>query len=133
MSAWKRLRRARGAGERGVIALEFVGTFGLVLAMVLIVWQGMLAMHALSEANYAARDAARAEVMRSGTGPSAGQNALSAHLQDTSFISCSSSTGAVTCEAEVDIPLIASSVIGDGVHGPSVTRSATMPAVGEVD
>lgn len=130
---WGQRRKSPSSHERGVIALEFVGTFGIVLAMVLIVWQGMLAMHALSEANYAARDAARAEVMRSGAGQVAGETSLSSHLQSGSDILCSLDGDAITCRAEVNIPIIGSEVIGDGLHGPSVTRSATMPNIGEVD
>lgn len=129
----KRLQQQRRSPERGVITLEFVGTFAIVLGMVLIVWQGMLAMHALTETNYAARDAARAEVLINGSGSAAGENALSSHLREGSSITCETSSDAVTCQAEVRIPLITSTVLGGGIHEPTVTRSATMPDTGEVN
>lgn len=109
------------------MSIEFVGTMALVLIMLMIAWQGFLGMHALTQANSAARDAARAESTAAGTGGAAGMRALSESLQSGSQISCRTVGSSVICDASVQIPTI----IGDGWEGmPSISRSATLPRSG---
>lgn len=114
-------------GERGAMTIEFVGTIFIVLMMLMIAWQAFLGMHALTQANSAARDAARA-VTLGHDGRTAGKQALSRSLQSGSEVTCSQIAGGVTCRAQVKIP----SILGDRFSSmPSITRSATMPRSGD--
>lgn len=127
----KQKRPADARDERGAVAIEFLGTFIFIFFMVLITWQGFLAMNALTQANSAARDASRAESVEVGAGQDAGMNALGASLQSGSVISCGSSGGdRVSCEAEVNVPVIAAGPWGEALPDFTVSRSATMPAGG---
>ena len=65
------LHRRRGA-ESGQTSLEFVGTLFMWLVIVLVTLQILLAMFALAQANSAARNAARSEVISAGSGQAAG-------------------------------------------------------------
>lgn len=115
-------------GERGAMTIEFVGTIFIVLMMLMIAWQAFLGMHALTQANSAARDAARAASLGD-HGPTAGKQALSRSLQPGSNVTCPPSFGSsVTCQARVQIP----SILGDRFSNmPIITRSATMPRSGD--
>lgn len=119
--------RGRRKQEQGTVVLEFLGTMIFVLIMVVFAWQGLLAAHALSQANTAARDAARAETLGS-DGERAGQNALSQSLQEGSGINCWRSPGGqdVTCEADVNVPILGTPWWNDVVPAATITRSATM-------
>lgn len=121
------VRRRRPDNERGAITLEFVGTMVAVLLMVLFAWQGLLAMHALSQANSAARDAARAETLYPGDGETAGKSALSQSLQDGSTVSCPPPSSSITCTARVKMPVITNGLVGDVIPPVWITREATMP------
>ncbi|WP_300343839.1 TadE family protein [Nesterenkonia sp.] len=124
-------RTPRHSKERGSLSIEFAGTMVFVLLMVFFAWQGLLAMHALSQANSAARDAARAESISVGSGYSSGMNALSRSLQPGSSIRCNRSahTSRVTCQAEVNVPIIRIGVLGDALPSTTINRSATMPII----
>lgn len=119
--------RARSKSDRGAVSLEILGTMIFVVMMVLFAWQGLLAMHALSQANTAARDAARAESIALNTGESAGIAALSQSLQSGSSISCSPGAASVRCTADVNVPVLSIGWAGDAISPVSISRSATMP------
>ncbi|GAB3044696.1 TadE/TadG family type IV pilus assembly protein [Sediminivirga luteola] len=122
MSAFRRTTR-----ERGSISIEFVGTIGIVLVMLLIALQGLLAMHALSQANSAARNAARAETLSTGSGQAEGLAALSSSLRAGSSVRCTNRSSDVTCEARVQVPMFAIGWLTELMPPMSVSRSATMP------
>ncbi|WP_033420453.1 hypothetical protein [Nesterenkonia alba] len=110
--------------------MEFLGTFLWVFVMVLVTWQGFLAMHALSQANTAARDAARAESVTPGTGPTQGAAAVSESLHSGTSVSCSpiAPDSAVSCTAEVEVPVLGMDWVAEMFPEWRVSRSATMPA-----
>lgn len=118
--------------ERGSATIEFTGTFFIWLIIVMVCLQAALAMFALSQANSAARNAARAEVVTVGAGQAAGKAALSAPLRSGSSTSCTSSamvssTGSVTCSATVAMPILALDWITEWVSPVTVTRDAEQP------
>ncbi|MGO1398447.1 MAG: TadE/TadG family type IV pilus assembly protein [Brevibacterium yomogidense] len=118
--------------ERGSATIEFTGTFFIWLTIVMVCLQAALAMFALSQANSAARNAARAEVVTVGAGQAAGKAALSAPLRSGSSTSCTSSamvssTGSVTCSVTVAMPILALDWITERVSPVTVTRDAEQP------
>lgn len=120
--------RQQTKNEQGTVGLEFLGTMIFVFIMVIFAWQGFLAMHALSQANAAARDAARAESQTAGTGSSAGLSALSASLRPESSVTCGGPVGSrVTCSADVNVPILGVPWWGDTLSATTISRSATMP------
>ncbi len=127
-TARRRVGRLARKNERGTVGLEFLGTMIFVFIMVVFAWQGFLAMHALSQANTAARDAARAESLAAGTGTSAGLDALSSSLRPGSSVSCGGSGGSsITCTADVNVPIIGTDFWWDPLPATTISRSATMP------
>ncbi|MDJ0384138.1 TadE/TadG family type IV pilus assembly protein [Streptomyces sp. G-G2] len=58
------LRRGRGRGDRGQVAIEFLGTVPLILLLVVAVWECVLIGYAFSLAGNAADEAARAGAAR---------------------------------------------------------------------
>lgn len=117
---------AKPERERGAITLEFVGTVAVVLVMMLTAWQGLLAMHALSQTNTAARDAARAASLGEDWNE-AGRAALSESLQEDSHVECVRDAADVTCTAHVNVPLINIGGTGSAIPPMTMTREATMP------
>ncbi len=108
----RRHRRADG----GWLSLELVGMFGLLLATVFAVLQVLAGAFALSEANTAARAAARAASL--GEDPySAAASAVSPSLRPVT-VSGSGETWSVS----VPVPVVVGWL---PLH--AVTRSATMP------
>ena len=102
--------------DDGWLSLELVGMFGLVLVTLFAVLQGLAGGFALSEANTAARAAARAASM--GRDPySAAQQAVSPSLRPVQV-----DGGGETWTVSVPVP----EVVG-WMHLGSVTRSATIP------
>lgn len=124
--------RRRMPRERGSATIEFTGTFFIWLTIVMVCLQAALAMFALSQANSAARNAARAEVVTVGAGQAAGNAALSAPLRSGSSTSCTSSamvssSGSVTCSVTVAMPILALDWITEWVSPVTVTRDAEQP------
>ncbi|MFJ3926635.1 TadE/TadG family type IV pilus assembly protein [Streptomyces sp. NPDC090022] len=72
-------RRAAG-GDRGQVAVEFVGTVPLILLLVAAVWEGVLIGYAFSLAGNAADEAARAGAVK---GDGACQAAAVEHVGDS--------------------------------------------------
>lgn len=125
-SVKKRLR----ATDKGAVSLEFVGMFVIFLLLLITALQAMLAMFSLSQANSAARNAARSEVLAEGSGPYAAQAAVSPGLRDagvnTQCKGTRSTDGAITCKVTISVPIL-------NAHTPAwvptikVSRSATQP------
>ncbi|MGX6451668.1 TadE/TadG family type IV pilus assembly protein [Brevibacterium paucivorans] len=120
--------------EKGVLSLEFVGTFGVFLFLLAIAFQAMLAMFALSQANSAARNAARAEAMMPGTGPGAAQSAVSPGLQAQGVqTTCSGGhnpKGDVTCKVSLGVPVFNMPDAPQWFPEIRVTRASTQPVTG---
>ena len=99
------IKRSR---QKGAVSLEFVGTFFMFLVLLVTALQAMLAMFSLSQANSAARNAARAEVLNPGSGVAVAQQAVSPGLRDAGVsTSCSGArvhNGSITCKVTVAVP-----------------------------
>ncbi|MFD6336136.1 TadE/TadG family type IV pilus assembly protein [Streptomyces sp. NPDC060131] len=116
-------RTARGARDRGQIALEYVGVITLLLVLALAAIQLGLAGYAVQQASTAARTAARAATYNDvnlspqAAGEAATSDWLTVNIPDPAI-----SGDEVTVTAEVTIPAIL-----PGMDLPKAKRSATMP------
>jgi len=125
------IKRSR---QKGAVSLEFVGTFFMFLVLLVTALQAMLAMFSLSQANSAARNAARAEVLNPGSGVAVAQQAVSPGLRDAGVsTSCSGArvhNGSITCKVTVAVPSLGTD---SSMWLPTlkVTRSATQPITTE--
>lgn len=125
------LDRRRAAAECGQASLEFVGTLFMWLVIVLVTLQILLAMFALAQANSAARNAARSEVISAGSGQAAGRNAVADPLKRSGVQSSCSTTGgsrgSVTCRVSITVPMLGLHWIPQWVPPLVVTRQAVQP------
>lgn len=115
--------------ERGAVSIEFLGTATLLLAAGLIALQLMLAMHAMSQANSAARNGARAEAISVGTGTAAAHAAVSESLREHTRARCSGGSD-ITCDVEIDMPMLGIDWVQDRVPPLTVTRTAHFKRTG---
>lgn len=117
--------------DKGSITLEFVGTFAIYLFLVALAFQAMLAMFSVSQANTAARNAARAEVLQAGAGQQAAYQAVSPGLRETGVnTSCSGSRGPkgeIKCEVSLGMPIFNFKDAPDWAPKLRVSRSNTQP------
>lgn len=125
------IKRSR---QKGAVSLEFVGTFFMFLVLLVTALQAMLAMFSLSQANSAARNAARAEVLNPGSGVAVAQQAVSPGLRDAGVsTSCSGArvhNGSITCKVTVAVPSLGTDA-SMWLPTLKVTRSATQPITTE--
>lgn len=125
------IKRSR---QKGAVSLEFVGTFFMFLVLLVTALQAMLAMFSLSQANSAARNAARAEVLNPGSGVAVAQQAVSPGLRDAGMsTSCSGArvhNGSITCKVTVAVPNLGTDA-SMWLPTLKVTRSATQPITTE--
>lgn len=124
--------RRRTERERGAVSFEFIGTFGLYMVLLLVAMQAMLAMFALAQANSAARNAARAEVISAGSGEQAGLDALAAPLkksgaQANCTVTVPGATGEVRCDVTVQVPVFNLSWLDQWIPPLEVSRFAIQP------
>lgn len=124
----KRLR------HKGAVSLEFAGMLVVFFIILVTALQAMLAMFSLSQANSAARNAARAEVLNPGSGVAVAQQAVSPGLRKAGVsTSCSGArvhNGSITCKVTVAVPSLGTD---SSLWQPTikVTRSATQPITTE--
>lgn len=120
-----RLRTAmsRQRPDSGVVSIEFLGTATLLLAAGLIALQLMLAMHAMSQANSAARNGARSEAISVGSGTAAAHAAVSESLREDTRAHCSGLDD-ITCVVEIDMPMLGIDWVQDLVPAVTVSRTA---------
>ncbi|MET9840235.1 TadE/TadG family type IV pilus assembly protein [Streptomyces virginiae] len=97
--------RRGGRGDRGQVAIEFVGTVPLILLLVAAVWECVLIGYAFSLAGNAADEAARAGAVH---GPAACQAAAGAHVGSAwnMTVACSETGGIVTARVSLNLPLL---------------------------
>ncbi|OFL68800.1 MULTISPECIES: TadE/TadG family type IV pilus assembly protein [unclassified Brevibacterium] len=119
----KQRLRSSANGERGVVSIEFLGSASLLLVAGLIGIQIMLAMHALSQANHAARNGARAEAIAVGTGTPAAYAAVSESLRSGTRATCGGYKE-INCTVQIDMPYLGMSWVSDVVPPMTVTRTA---------
>lgn len=117
--------KPRKQGEAGVVSIEFLGSFVMVVAAALIGLQLLVAGHTLTQANSAARNGARAETITPGTGTSAAYSAVSSSLRQDTHASCSYGSEAA-CTVQIRMPLLGVSWL-ESLPRPTVTRTAVMP------
>lgn len=109
--------------ERGAVGIEFLGASVILLAAGLIAVQLMLAMQALTQANTAARNGARAEAIAMGTGTPAAYAAVSESLRSGTRAHCSGMKN-ITCTVQVDMPYLGVNWISQVIPPVTVTRTA---------
>lgn len=109
--------------ESGVVSIEFLGTATLLIAAGLIALQLMLAMHAMSQANSAARNGARSEAISVGSGTAAAHSAVSESLREDTRAHCSGLND-ITCVVEIDMPMLGIDWVQDFMPAVTVTRTA---------
>lgn len=120
--------------QQGAVSLEFVGMLFAFFIILVTALQAMLAMFSLSQANSAARNAARAEVLNPGSGVTAAQHAVSPGLRDAGVSTSCSGTrvhnGSITCKVTVAVPNLGTD---SSLWLPTlkVSRSATQPITTE--
>lgn len=125
------IKRSR---QRGAVSLEFAGMLVVFFIILVTALQAMLAMFSLSQANSAARNAARAEVLNPGSGVAVAQQAVSPGLRDAGVsTTCSGArvhNGSITCKVTVAVPNLGTD---SSLWLPTikVTRSATQPITTE--
>lgn len=116
--------------QKGAVSIEFAGTFFMFLILLITAIQAMLAMFSLSQANSAARNAARSEVLIPGSGNFAAQQAVSPGLRKAGVTSACHGArvhnGSITCEVTVAVPVLAANT-PLWLPNVKVTRSATQP------
>ncbi len=117
-----RLYAAR-KGERGVVSIEFLGSATMFLVGGLIALQIMLAMHALSQANHAARNGARAEAISMGSGTPAAYAAVSESLRSETRAHCGGAKE-INCTVQIDMPYLGMNWISQIIPPVTVTRTA---------
>lgn len=119
-----------GKQEKGQVSLEFVGTLVIFLIVLITALQALLAMFSLSQANAAARNAARSEVLSAGSGPSTARAAVSPGLRkagmDTSCHGMRTPKGSITCKVSIAVPILNANTPA-WVPTFRVSRSATQP------
>lgn len=113
---------ARGRGDRGQTAIEYLGWIPILLLIALAAIQLGIAVYAVQQAGTAARAAARTVSIDNGSGVQGGKAAMSDWLADGTDIDVDPAGDEVTATARVDIP----SLIPVFDFGRA-TRSATMP------
>lgn len=118
-----KIPRPRRTRESGVVSIEFLGTAVLLVAAGLIALQLMLAMHAMSQANSAARNGARSEAISAGTGTAAAHAAVSESLREGTRAHCAGLDD-ITCVVEIDMPLLGIDWVRDLMPPLTVTRTA---------
>lgn len=124
-AALARLRAGRQA-EHGAVSIEFLAGSVVVFAAVLIGLQALLAMHSLSQANSAARNAARAESIVAGSGVAAGNFAVSESLRAGTTTSCANGAE-IRCTTTVSVPVLNISWLEERVPPMQVSRTAVFP------
>ncbi|MEU6708229.1 TadE/TadG family type IV pilus assembly protein [Streptomyces wuyuanensis] len=119
--SWRR-HGARGRGDRGQTAIEYLGWIPILLLIALAAIQLGIAVYAVQQAGTAARAAARTESIDNGSGELGGKAAMSDWLADGTDIRVDMAGDEVTATAHVDIPSLIPVFDFD-----RATRSATMP------
>ncbi|MFF5803327.1 MULTISPECIES: TadE/TadG family type IV pilus assembly protein [unclassified Streptomyces] len=115
-------RRGGGGGDRGQVALEYIGFIPILLLVALCGIQLGWAAYVVQQADTAARTAARAEARSPGTGAAAGSQAIRPSLAAAATVDVAKTPDAVT--VTVTIPITS---IVPGVGANSAVRTAVMP------
>ncbi|MFD9079396.1 TadE/TadG family type IV pilus assembly protein [Streptomyces erythrochromogenes] len=120
-------RGTRGArGDRGQVAIEFVGTVPLILLLVAAVWECVLIGYAFSLAGNAADEAARAGAVH---GPAACQAAAREHIGEAwgLQVDCGRSGDIYQAKVRLSIPVLHPALsFGeiDGTGGAALEKEA---------
>ena len=119
---------ARLRSERGQVAIEMLGTTGLLVLAALVAWQLALAGWSAVGAANAARTAARAY---SRTGDAASAKALGEQSLQNDFLGSGSRVQVYgTTDARADV-VVSVPILVPGVHSPiTIPASADMPRTG---
>lgn len=117
-----RKRRSAARGDRGQVALEYIGFLPILLLVALCGIQLGWAAYVVQQASTAARTAARAEAREPGAGAAAGRAAITSGLAANAAVRVSTSRDAVTVRVTLRIESIV-----PGVDDRTVTRTAVMP------
>jgi hypothetical protein len=114
--------------ERGQVAIEMLGTTGLLILAALVAWQLALAGWSAVGAANAARTAARAY---SRTGDAAGAKSLGEKSLDDAFLGTGSSVNVSgSSDAHADV-VVSIPIIVPGISSPiTIPASADMPRTG---
>ncbi|MFE0580790.1 MULTISPECIES: TadE/TadG family type IV pilus assembly protein [unclassified Streptomyces] len=110
-------RGARGnRGDRGQVAIEFVGTVPLILLLVAAVWECVLIGYAFSLAGNAADEAARAGAVR---GDAACRAAVHEHIGDSwgPRVECTESGDIYRAEVTLGVPVFFPGLDFGEIHG----------------
>lgn len=122
VNRYGRRRRSAARGDRGQVALEYLGFLPILLLIALCGIQLGWAAYVVQQASTAARTAARAEAREPDSGEAAGRQAITPSLATNAEIRVRTSRDAVT----VRVTLRIESVV-PGVDDRTVTRTAVMP------
>ncbi len=122
MSYDSKVRTARGARDRGQVAIEYLGFIPVLILVALAGVQIGLIAYTAQQAGTAARAGARAASLEPGTAQEGCQNAVSSWLADGT--DCTEAEGAdeVTVTATVQIPSLV-----PGWDFDPAQKTATMP------
>ncbi|MER5727838.1 TadE/TadG family type IV pilus assembly protein [Streptomyces sp. NPDC002138] len=114
--------RRRGRGDRGQVALEYIGFVPIVLFVGLCGIQLGWIGYVHEQADTAARTAARVEARTGGGGEAAGRAAISGGLASRAQVVVSKNADAVTVTVTISINSIV-----PGLDVSPATRTAVMP------
>lgn len=105
-----------GGGDRGQVAVEFVGTVPLILLLVAAVWECVLIGYAFSLAGNAADEAARAGAV---TSDGACVTAAREHVSEAwnMRVVCGEAGDIYTAEVELSIPVFYPGLSFGSIHG----------------
>ncbi|MFE9791732.1 TadE/TadG family type IV pilus assembly protein [Streptomyces goshikiensis] len=114
--------RRRDGGDRGQVALEYIGFVPILLLVALCGIQLGWAAYVVQQADTAARTAARAEAREPGAGAAAGKQAIRPSLAGVTSVDVAKTADAVTVTVTIPIKSIV-----PGVAATSAKRTAVMP------